>query len=194
MQLSDKQLELVELKVHEAGLQNHELQVDLLDHIACMIEDMMENNHSFDQAFEQAFQTYNQRHLKRIEFTTRILTTSTMKKHTKILGIVGLVLATAGTSMKMLHLPGAAIILTLAAVVLALGFVGSNAMDTIKNLDNAKGKFVQIIGAIGALFTLAGGMFKLLHLPGAGILIIAGPALLIIYFSFSSFLRTKTVE
>jgi len=82
--------------------------------------------------------------------------------------------------------------MALGVLILGVGFFGSNANDTIRNLDGIKGKIVQLLGAIGALFTLTGGMFKLLHLPGASALLMVGPFLLLLYYSFSSFIKTKS--
>ena len=79
-------------------------------------------------------------------------------------------------------------------IVTVFGFFGANAIDTVKNMDSLKGRLVQIIGAIGAMMTLGGGFLKLMHLPGAGQLLMFGPVLLMIYFSFSAYMRTKVPE
>jgi len=194
MLLSDRQVEHVELRILESGLRNHQLHLDLIDHICCSIEELMDDGLSFELAMPKVFQTYSHRYLRKIEYTTKILTTDAMKKHTKIIGIIGILFVITGSTFKLLHLPGASTTLALGVIVLGLGFFGSNTIDTVRNLEGTKGKIVQVIGALGALITLAGGMFKLLHLPGASALIMTGPVLLLLYFSFSSYLRTRTIE
>ena len=175
MLLSDRQFEIVQSKVLESGMKNHQLHLDLVDHISCYIEESMEEGSGFEQATQKIFRTYNHSLIKKIEYTTKILTTDTMKKHTKIIGITGLAITLIATTMKLMHLAGAFMIMVLGVAILGIGFFGSNALDTIRNLDTAKGKVVQVLGAIGAFLTLAGGMFKLLHLPGASVLLMAGP-------------------
>ena len=194
MQLSDEQYDEVFEKIESVELQNYQLKLDLLDHIACSIEELMVEGQTFEEAANMIFNTFNRRHLKKIEYTTERLTMNNMKKHTRMLGILGLTFIVLGGVMKIQHLQGAAIMLGIGVLVTCIGFFGSNAVDTVKNLDSIKGKLVQIVGAIGAIFTLGGGFFKIMHLPGAGILLGVGPVLLLVYFSFSAFLRTKVPE
>lgn len=194
MLLSDSQLEQVEKRILKSGLLNDQLKIDLLDHIACEIEESMNGGVGFNQAVELTFKVYSPRHIRKIEYEVEILTTNIMQKRTKIIGIIGLALTIIGSSMKMLHLAGSAITLTFGVAILGIGFFGSNVLDMIRNLDGIKGKIVQVIGGLGALFTLSGGLCKLLHLPGANVLLMTGPFLLLIYFSFSTYLRTKITE
>ena len=194
MLLSDKQLEQVEKRVLESGLKNHQLQLDLIDHIACTIEEMVEKGETFDYALEITFKLFSQKQIMKIEHTTNILTKDLMRTHTKILGIIGLLIVTAGATLKVLHISGASLAMVFGVAVLGIGFFGSNAIDTIKNIETTKGRIVQLIGAFGAFLTITGGMLKLLHLPGALVLMISGPSLLLIYFSLSSFIRTRMVE
>ena len=194
MLLSDRQVEIVGLRILESGLKNHQLHLDLIDHISCSIEELLDDGLSFELAMPKVFQTYSHIHIRKIEYTTKILTTDAMKKRTKIIGIIGLAITIIAATMKMLHLAGASITMVLGVTVLGIGFFGSNAIDTIRNMDGIKGKVVQVIGALGAFMTLTGGMLKLLHLPGASVLLMTGPILLLLYFSFSSYLRTRTIE
>jgi hypothetical protein len=194
MLLSDRQVEQVELRILESGLKNHQLHLDLVDHVCCSIEELMDSGLSFELAMPNVFQTYSRRHIRKIEYTTTILTTDTMKKRTKIIGIIGLIITIIGSTMKLYHLAGAYMVMVLGVTILGIGFFGSNAIDTIRNIDGKKGKVVQVLGAIGAFMTLTGGMFKILHLPGASVLLMGGPVLLLLYFSFSSYLRTRMIE
>ena len=194
MQLSDKQYDEVFNKIDTVDLQNYQLKLDLLDHIACSVEELMVEGQSFEDAARDVFNTFSTRHIKHIEYTTERLTMKNMKKHTKLFGILGLTMIVLGGVMKYLHLQGAAVILGIGVIVVVFGFFGSNTIETVKNMDSIKGRVVQIIGAIGAMFTLGGGFFKIMHLPGAGEMLIIGPVLLLIYFSFSAFLKTKVPQ
>jgi len=194
MLLSDEQMEYVEAMIQRSGLKNDQLRVDLIDHIACEIEEHVQEGEDFDRAVGKIFKAYSPRHIRRIEHEVEILTTEIMQKRTKIIGIIGLFMTTTGATLKLFHLAGAYMTMVVGVAILGIGFFGSNTLDMIRNLDSVKGKIVQVIGALGALMTLSGGMFKLLHLPGALVLLMTGPFLLLLYFSFSTFLRTKSVE
>jgi Fe2+ transport system protein B len=194
MRLSDSQFESLEKRVEEVELDNYQLKLDLLDHIACSIEELMHEGQEFEDAAEDVFKTFTARYIRRIEHTTERLIEENMKKRTAMLGIIGVGLTTVGASMKVLHLMGASVIFGLGILTLVFGFFGSNALDTIRNMDSLKGRAVQIIGALGAMATLVGGFLKIMHLPGAQPLLTAGPVILILYFSFSAFLRTKVPE
>ena len=90
MLLSDKQFESVQSQIETVELENYQLKLDLLDHIACSIEELMEEGQSFESASNDIFRTFSNRHIKRIEYTTERLTMNNMKKHTKIFGLLGL--------------------------------------------------------------------------------------------------------
>ena len=74
MLLSDNQLEKVRSKILESGIQNYQLQLDLIDHIACSIEEQMQNGLSFENAVELIFKSFSSRQIRIIEHTTKILT------------------------------------------------------------------------------------------------------------------------
>jgi len=194
MRLSDSQFESIESQIEEVELGNYQLKLDLIDHIACTVEELMSEGQTFEDAASDVFRTFNIRHIKRIEYTTERLTEKDMKKRTAMLGLLGVGLSTVGSSMKILHLAGASVIFGLGILILVIGFFGSTAIDTLRNLDSLKGRAVQVVGALGAMATLAGGFLKIMHLPGPDYLLTAGPVLLLVYFSFSSFLRTKVPE
>ena len=48
MLLSDKQFETVQSQIETVELENYQLKLDLLDHIACSIEELMEEGQSFE--------------------------------------------------------------------------------------------------------------------------------------------------
>ncbi len=194
MLLSDKQLKRVETILNDSNLKNFQLQIDLLDHIASFIEERMENGENFEESLNEVLKTYSPEHIKEIEHITYILTKDIMQKRTKILGIIGLLFTAAGVSMKIFHLAGAAVTMIVGVSILGIGFFGSNTVDTLRNIGTIKGKIVQLLGAFGAVITLSAAIFKVFHLPGSPVMSMIGPTLLIIYFSFSSFIKTRMLE
>ena len=97
MLLSDHQFEEVESRISLSNIDNYQLKLDLLDHIACSIEELMEEGETFEQAANNIFATFSERHIKRIEYTTERLTMNNMKKHTKMLGILGFSIMIVGS-------------------------------------------------------------------------------------------------
>ncbi len=59
-----------------------------------------------------------------------------MKKRTKILGVIGLAITTIGTTMKLMHLSGAYMMMVLGVLVLGIGFFGRSKGDPVGNDDN----------------------------------------------------------
>lgn len=93
-----------------------------------------------------------------------------MKKLTTILGIIGAVLTMVGTIFKFLHWPGASILITLGATTLAIYmwfyiFVQGKVVN-----DVIEKSFAAVMGLAGVFMSI-GYVFKMLHWPGANVLI-----------------------
>jgi len=73
MELSEKQVELVQLKLGKLGVTYPELHSDLTDHICCMIEQDMKSGKSFDLSFTIAFKTFGSKNLRNIQAETLLL-------------------------------------------------------------------------------------------------------------------------
>lgn len=108
-----------------------------------------------------------------------------MKQKLYWIGIFSLILATVGTIFKMMHFPGAAILLTvgfagLILIFFPLGLQSSYRKDDIKAL-----KPLYIVGYITMLIVFTGMLFKIMHWPGAGILLfIALPLPFVVFLPF----------
>ena len=92
-----------------------------------------------------------------------------------VLGSVAPSLVIIGTIFKIMHWPGASIMLTLglfllAAIYLPI-FVSIRIRDTRKE-GKAVNRSMYIIGMIAGIIFIAGAVFKINHWPGAGIMII----------------------
>ena len=125
--LDHKEIEKIESRVVLAEVQNGSLTVDLIDHMCCMIEDRIEQGMNLNNAEEEVFKEMGEIQLKAIELETKLLTQNkfTMKKRTKIIGVVALILVATGFTFKMLHLAGAGIIWGTGILTLAFGLIFS---------------------------------------------------------------------
>ena len=186
--LAQDEIKKITARLANAEVQDRSLAIDLVDHICCMIEERVEKGMDLMIAEEEVFKEMGAVQLKAIEIETKKLTQNKiiMKKRTKIIGIIGLALILTGFIFKMLHLWGAGVIWGLGILTTGLVFFLFLVMD---RFNYAKTSFLRtnlIVGYLGsALFVLGSGL-KLLHLPGAFYMGLAGGILLLLYFLLSN--------
>ncbi len=65
--LSNAQVDFIEARLREQGLQDRDLQHELLDHVCCMVEEHLVAGHSYSQAVNMAFALFPPGEFKRIE-------------------------------------------------------------------------------------------------------------------------------
>ena len=104
----------------------------------------------------------------------------------------------SGTLFKVQHWPGAGLILTLAAVFGIIFFVPALLADKLKDTEKKHKRPVYVIGAIGVILYLAGMLFKLMHWPLAGALMLGGLVILCIaafpWFTYITWKEDKSVS
>lgn len=93
-----------------------------------------------------------------------------MKKKIYILGIITLNLLLVGSIFKMNHLPGAGIMLTASLLLLSFVFLPLALINNYKEKQNKK--WLYIATFISFFIVLIGVLFKIMHWPGAGILLL----------------------
>lgn len=103
-----------------------------------------------------------------------------MKNKIYLLGIIAVMLFTAGAVLKIMHFPGAAIVLTFSLVLFILIFTPLAIVSAYKA--EKKHAFVYIAGLITIMFIFTCALFKMMHWPGAGILLSIGIILPFILF------------
>jgi hypothetical protein len=105
-----------------------------------------------------------------------------------ILGYLGLALLLTGGVLKFLHLPGAGWTLLISVVILNFGYLPILFYRSYKGsglkgqTDNPSSRKQYILGLTGFALLLTGAVLKILHLPGAAV--IMGIAVLVINFGF----------
>lgn len=165
---------------------------DLTDHLCCDVEAEMEKGLGFSEAYKRVKQKIGTRRLKEIQEETLYAVDTKyrrMKNTMKISGITGTILFGFAALFKIQHWPGAGIMLTLGALILALVFMPSALRVLWKETHNRNRLFLFISGFIAGIFFILGIVFKIQHWSGAGILLtltVAG----VILFTIS-LLKTK---
>jgi len=106
-------------------------------------------------------------------------------------GLFSSVIFLFGILFKVQHWPGASILITLGLVLLGLLFLPSLVFSKISDDKKEGNKTAYILGLIAGVFYIAGFLFKIMHWPGASILIFLGLILFVAIFlpafSFANF-------
>jgi hypothetical protein len=95
-----------------------------------------------------------------------------MKQKIYILGLVNTMIIVLGTIFKMNHYPGAAILLTLGVATLVLLFLPIALRNHCLTEGNMKNKALYVVTWLTCFVIFTGMLFKILHWPGAGYLLI----------------------
>jgi hypothetical protein len=169
--LSDEQIEHILNDIRRRGIEMEDLQLNLHDHICCIIEQNLGENENFEAFYAATIKTFYKKELREIEEETKFLLTFknyyTMKKVMITSGILSAAGFITGSIFKFMHWPGANILIVLAIVT--IGFVFLPLMCILKSRETntrrdkliiASGTFVGVLYCISVLFTI-------MHWPGA---------------------------
>lgn len=172
--LSETQIDFILDDIRRNGIELEDLQLNLLDHICCIVEQNLEDNGDFEQFYFSTRKMFYKHHLKEIEEETISLMTYKnyymMKKIMMISGVVSVALMTMGIVLKFLHWPGAAVGIVLGVGVISFVFLPLMFLLKIKEQNNLKDKALTGLGTLAAICLTLGVLFKVMHWPGANML------------------------
>ena len=187
-ELTDRELEILSGEIEKQGLTYTQLQKELLDHLCCDIEAKMDEGIEFLKAFEEVSKQLENDRIQKIQEETLLLVNQKyrmMKRFMYILGTIAPSLLIVGAIFKMMHWPGAAVLITLGTFLLAAIYLPVFAMVSMRDT-REKGKKVNkplyIIGVITGFIFLTGILFKIMHWPGAGIALLCSVLLMVVVF------------
>ncbi|MDM8002236.1 MAG: hypothetical protein QUS66_04880 [Bacteroidota bacterium] len=147
---------------------------ELIDHLCCDVEYEMATGLNFHDAYLKVKAKMGYRRLKEIQEET-LYTIDTkyrnMKKTMKISGIAGTVMLGFAALFKIMHLPGAGIMLTLGSLLLAFVFMPSALTVLWKETHSGKKLFLYISAFITAMLFIVGVASKVQHWPMAGLIL-----------------------
>lgn len=171
--LTEEQEQYVIDQITRGQLAYKQVQDDLIDHFCCVIEELIQDGKAFDEAFQEAYQQTTPNGVEEIELETFFLLnlnkTITMKKFMYVTAALFSPMVIAAVCFKLLHLPGAAILLVLGVggliifptpVFLALLFKNPTRRMT--------SKLKWLFGIVGLSLMVVTIVLKLLHLSGGG--------------------------
>jgi hypothetical protein len=95
-----------------------------------------------------------------------------MNQKIYIAGVATTLIVVLGILFKLNHLPGAGIILTTGIMLLLLVFLPVALINSYKNEGNVKNRLLYIVTWLTSLFVFTSMIFKIMHWPGAGLLML----------------------
>jgi uncharacterized protein with PQ loop repeat len=150
---------------------------DLIDHVCCDVEYEMQSGLNFAEAYSRVKQKMGSRRLKQIQEETLFAVDTKyryMKNTMKISGVAGTILFGFAALFKIQHWPGAGILMSLGAMILAFAFLPSALTVLWKETHNRKRLFMFISAFLTGTCFIAGTLFKIQHWPGAGYILTLG--------------------
>ncbi len=150
------------------------LREELTDHICCDVEYEMQKGLSFAEAYPVIKRKLGSRRLREIQEETLYAVDTKyrqMKNTMKISAIAGTLLLGFAALFKIMHWPGAGIMIILGALALAFIFMPSALTVLWKETHSGKRLFLYISAFIFGMLFIAGVVFKIQHWPSAGLIL-----------------------
>lgn len=148
------------------------LRDELTDHICCDVENEMRKGLNFPEAYSAVRRKLGSRRLREIQEETLYAVDTKyrqMKNTMKISAIAGTLLLGFAALFKIMHWPGAGILLTLGGFVLAFVFMPSALTVLWKETHNRRWLFLYISAFISGMLFIIGVVSKVQHWPLAGL-------------------------
>jgi hypothetical protein len=173
--LSEQQIDFILNDIKTRGVEMEDLQLNLLDHICCIIERELQSDDDFQQFYQQIIPRFFNKELKEIEEEIILLLTFKNYFATKNVminsGCISAFLLIVGSVFKVLHLPGAGISLVLGIAILSLLFLPLVFILKTRDDSTSRDKLVLGLGTLIGIFFSWATLFKVMHWPnGDGIL------------------------
>jgi hypothetical protein len=198
--ISDEQVDYILDDLVAKGIDMEDLQLNLLDHICCIIERELEDDGNFERFYHDTVLRFYAKDLREIEEETiNLLTFKNYYAMRKVLigsGVFAVGAFIVGSLFKFMYWPGANVLLVLGMVTFSLLFLPLLFILKAREARERSDKFVVGIGTLtGVLFSLAI-LFIVQHWPGANVLLFvsigtAAFVLLPVYF-FTGIRRPET--
>jgi hypothetical protein len=189
--LSPQQIDYILNDIRARGVKLESLQLNLLDHVCCIVEQNLEADGNFEEFYKATIKTFYKDELREIEVETINLLTFknyyAMKKIMIASGTISAILLSTGILFKFQQWPGASMLLVVGIASFSLLFLPLVFTLKAKEERNAKDKLIAGLGTLAAILLSMGILFKIMHWPGAnvmgiGALGIMGLVFLPVYF------------
>ena len=172
--LSQQQIDFILSDIKSRGIEMEDLQVSLLDHICCLIESELEPDGDFESFYRKIIPRFFKKELREIEEETILLLTFknyyAMKKTMITTGTISVVSMIFGSFFKIMHLPGANVMLLLGIALASLIFMPLMFILRTRETNSSRDKIVLGAGVIFGMLVSISTLFKVFHWPGANMM------------------------
>ena len=169
--ISEQQIEFILNDIKQNGVELEDLQLNLLDHVCCIIEHELEENGDFEQFYHSAIKSFYKRNLVEIEEETISLINNknyyAMKKVMIMSGIISATLFSCGIAFKFMQWAGASLGIVLGIGIFCLVFLPLVFTLKAKEKQQNKDKVLMALGALSAISMSFSILFRIMHWPGA---------------------------
>ncbi len=184
--LTHEQVAFILNDIRRSGIETEELQLNLLDHICCIVEAELLPNHSFEECYLSVKPRFFKRELYEIQEETNLLLTFkhyyAMKKVMLISGTFSAVGFIIGSFFKLMHWPGAGAMLMLAVFCMSVLFLPLLCVLKIQESATTRNKLIIGVATVFGILISMGAVFKVQHWPGANLLWWSALVLLVAVF------------
>ncbi len=181
----DDNYERIRTDLVSRGLTCDRLIDDMLDHVCCMVEEYMDQGRDFESSYGQVLGSIGEKRLPEIQHQTLLNLNKEfqrMKNFTYVFGLTSAILTIIGSLFKKMHWPGAGILITVGMVLIVLVFLPLYFVTNHREQAEKKNPVYAIVGYLTIALLLAGATFKIMHWPGAGMMLYASIGFLLIGF------------
>lgn len=199
VRISDEQVDFILHEIEARGVTMKDLQWNLLDHMCCIIENEMSETDNFDQFFQRLLPRFFNDNLREIQEETELLLTFkhfyAMKKTVNISGLLAAILTLLGSIAKVMHWPGAGVAFVLGIAIFSLIFLPLMIALKFRDEGPKTDKLVLSFGFLVGIVTSLGFLFKMMHWPGANMLMLTGlVSFTFVYVPLYFFTRVRRPE
>lgn len=184
-ELTELQVAFVIEEIRLRGVRLHGLQEDLTDHICTAIESRIDSGESFETAFHNTMKLFGPGGLMQVQEQTLFLLTQmneTMKKLTTGFGLATVALLLAGIFFKIMHWPGAGVMLVSGNALLVLFYLPPILIHKLRESPREE-HLMLILGFVGLGLFAMGTTFRVMHWPMGNPLFWTGFATLALGFT-----------
>ena len=186
MKLSVEQETEIEESLGKPRFGSLGLKEEVLDHLCCHVEMAMQEGLDFQTALMAGIIEVVPEGLQELERKTIVLINfkyiETMRKVIYILGFIAALMLAIGLTFKLMQWPGAGVMIMIGFTGLFLGFIPVSLIQNhlLGTGSQKRTKAKTYIGVASSVLLGLAGVFKMLHLTGANILLVIGAA----FFAF----------
>ncbi len=180
MKLTEEQFEKIREAVDAEGLELAPLRDDVIDHLCCVVEIQLQKGMAFDPCLKNAITNLAPNGLAQLQSQTVFLLNRDrvviMKRALYSVGFISVAIFAAGITMVLMRVSSGNGFFIFGFIATFLFFIPLLIIDRFKvSLSKALSVRVKhIIGALASIITGLSGVFKLMHLQGAGVLLVLG--------------------